>query len=330
MKPYLLALIKNGVFLGITVVMIISQQAHSKQVIDKIVVSVNNEAILESDLAEYLKRIQSRGYQELFGAVDPAIANNRDALIEHMIAEKIINQQVKKLDFTASDQEVEGQIRAVTKRTGITKAQLGERLKQLGVSMEEYHEALRRQIERKNLVEREIRPNMEVTDEQLRRYYQRITKPGDIEKQYKIAHILVENKTKAGLPAEQRVKQIWQEITKKPGEFEKLVKDYSDDKTTAESGGLLGDFTLSSLIKEFRDIVPKTPVGSLTKPIRTSAGFHIVKVLQATAVNFNTLPKEKKEALRNQLVSSELENRMNMWLERKKGESHIRRVKGQG
>jgi hypothetical protein len=41
--------------------------------------------------------------------------------------------------------------------------------------------------------------------------------------------------------------------------------------------------------------------------------------------DFNSLSKDKKEALRNQMLGLELENKMNLWLERKKGESLVKK-----
>ena len=90
-----------------------------------------------------------------------------------------------------------------------------------------------------------------------------------------------------------------------------------------ELSGGDGSFSLNSLAKELRHVVPQTAVGLVTKPVKMADGFHIVKVLEAKAGDFASLPKERKEALRGEMISSELEKRMAMWLERKKGEANI-------
>src|SRR5205823_6178928 len=101
------------------------------------------------------------------------VLSNKDAIVQLLVEEKLINQQVKKLDLGASDQEVDGQIRAIEKRNGIGQSQLLERLKQLGTTLSEYREGIRRQIERRNLIDREIKPSLEISDEQLRHFYLR-------------------------------------------------------------------------------------------------------------------------------------------------------------
>jgi|GEM_PF-1368619 len=322
MNRYLTAL--RSLFLVVTC-LFWCHQTLAKRTIDKTVVIVNNDIILESDIDNFLEKIKSKSFQELFGGIDENVLKNRNSALQLLVEEKIIDQQVKKLDLTASESEVDGQIRAILKRNGISRQQLQDRLKQLGATMQEYRDGIRRQIERRNLVEREIKPSLEVTEEQLRHFYMRNARPEDSETQYKIAHILIENKDKDGVKAAERAKRIWADVSNKPENFETFVKDFSDDTSTAESGGLLGSFSPSSLIKEFREAVPKTDVGKVTSPIKTAAGYHIVKILEATTGDFANLSKERKDALRNQMIAVELEKRMAMWLERKKNEAFIKK-----
>ena len=218
--------------------------AAAKRVLDKSVVTVNEDVILQSDIDKFQKKIQSKSYQQLFGVMDESVAKDPKKVLQLLIEEKIINQQVKRLELTASDEEIEGQIRAVLKRNGITEAQLGDRLKQLGSNMVEYRDGIKRQIERKNLVEREIKPTLEssASDEELRHYYVQNMAGKDTELQYKIAHLFIEKTPKKGLSAEQRADTIWKDLSAHPENFDTAVKDYSDDTGTNTTGGVLGYF----------------------------------------------------------------------------------------
>ena len=324
MKLYSLTSLKS-VLLVVGVSLSLGNPAQGKKLIDKSVMNVNDDIILESDIDKFQQKIKSKSFQEFFGGIDEKTAKDRNSVLALLVEEKIINQQVKKLDLGASDQEIDGQIRVILKRNGITQQQLTDRLKMLGTGLAEYRDGIRRQIERRNLVEREIKPTLEVSEEQLRHFYQRNNKAEDSQLSYNIAHILIENKDKGGISAEERAKKIWKELSENPKNFEAFVKDYSDDTTTAAVGGVLGFFSAASLNKEFREAVPKTGIGEITPPIKTSAGYHIVKVLGTQKGDFNSLPKERKDALRIQMTSEELEKRMAMWLERKKTEAYIRK-----
>lgn len=299
--------------------------AFGAKTVDRILVTVNEDVILESDVQEFARKLKSKSFQELLG-VDEKVLANRETMLQLMVEEKLIDQQVKKLDLKASEQEVEGQIKSILKRNGISAPQLTERLKQLGTSMSDYKDGLRRQIERRNLVEREIKPSLEVTEEQLRHFYLRNATPSDAEVQYKIAHILIEQKK--GQNAQARAETAFREVTTRPAEFDKLVKELSDDTDTADAGGSLGFFTANQLAKEFRDKVTKAPPGTILAPIKTKIGYHIIKVLEKVSGDFSKLSRERKDALRTQMIASEVEKKMGLWLERKKLESHIKRFAG--
>ncbi len=299
------------------------QFAFASKVIDRTVVTVNDEVVLESDIDRFVTQARSKSFQELFGGIKEEQLKDRNSVLQILIDEKIINQQVKKLELQASEQEVEGQIKAIEKRNGITRAQLNTRLQSLGTSVTEYKDGIRRQIERRNLIHREIRPTLEVTEDQIKNYYARMGGAKDSEMQFRIAHIFIEGK-KSAAAAKARADQIYKDASQAPENFAAMVKEVSDDTSTVEAGGELGFFTLSSLVSEFRKAVPKTPVGQVTAPIKTSAGYHIVKVLERRTGDFTNLPPERKAEISNQMAGAEMERKMALWLERKKRESHIR------
>ena len=316
----LLLLLRSSLFL----VLITCNTGVSRSLIDRTIVTVNDEVILESDVQEFQVKIQGKSYQELFGGISSDILTDSNKAIHLLIEEKIIDQQVKKLDLKASDQEIDAQIRAILKRNGISMGQLQERLKQLGASISEYRDGIRRQIERKNLIDREIRPTLEVSEEQLRHFYMRSTHSASSEKEFLLAHILIAPPEYAARSMGARAEKIWQELKTEPDRFGALAKKYSSDHSSAANGGVLGAFSESAMAPEFRSVIPKMAPGSVAAPIRTSAGIHIVKLLEARLTDFSTLPKDRKDLLRSQLLEQEMERKMQLWLERKKTESYIK------
>lgn len=303
-----------------------------RKVIDRSVVTVNDEVILQSDIDLFQKRIQSKSYQELFGVVDEDVVSDPKKILELLIRDKIIDQQVKKLQLTASPAEVDGYIKSILKRNGITETQLSERIKSLKSSMSEYKEGIKKQIERKNLIEREIKPlvSSSPSDEQLRHYYiKKLKSSTDSDLQYKIAHLFIDNHSKAGISARERANTVYKELKNHPEDFDKAVKQYSDDIQSAENNGVLGFFPKSQLAPEFRAVIPETKLGQITEPIRTSSGFHILKLLEIKAADeLQNLSREKKEELRNALVQEELEHRLEQWFDRKKKEAYIHLASG--
>ncbi|MDD5362963.1 MAG: peptidylprolyl isomerase [Ignavibacteria bacterium] len=65
----------------------------------------------------------------------------------------------------------------------------------------------------------------------------------------------------------------------KSGEdFDKLAVDFSQDPSAKQNNGDLGWFTKGSMVKEFEEACMKGSVGEIIGPIKTSFGFHIIKI----------------------------------------------------
>ncbi len=61
-------------------------------------------------------------------------------------------------------------------------------------------------------------------------------------------------------------------------DFAKLAQELSADPGSGKNGGDLGYFTKGMMVKEFEDAVFNGKVGEIQKPVKTSYGYHIIKV----------------------------------------------------
>lgn len=66
-------------------------------------------------------------------------------------------------------------------------------------------------------------------------------------------------------------------------DFAALAQQFSDDRGTREKGGDLGFMTGLQTLYPFENAVYETPIGKISKPFRTSLGYHIVKVTEKRA-----------------------------------------------
>ena len=79
---------------------------------------------------------------------------------------------------------------------------------------------------------------------------------------------------------QQQIDSIYTKLTN-GSSFEDLVKTYSDDKGSAAKGGVLPAFGVNRMVPEFVEALYTIDnVGDYTKPILTSYGWHIVKLIE--------------------------------------------------
>ncbi len=97
----------------------------------------------------------------------------------------------------------------------------------------------------------------------------------------KVAHILI-RLPKCALPSDtlaayKKAMDIYKEIEKTKN-FEAVAKKHSEDTLTAVNNGMLGYFSALSLAYPFENAMYQTKVGTFSKPVKTTFGYHIVKV----------------------------------------------------
>nr|WP_189673648.1 peptidylprolyl isomerase [Pseudomonas khorasanensis] len=84
-----------------------------------------------------------------------------------------------------------------------------------------------------------------------------------------------------------------------PGDFAALASQYSQDRVTAERGGDTGLQPLQQLVPEVRGAVARLKVGTVSDPVQSAAGFHVIKLTEQQPARTATL-----EELRDQLTQA--------------------------
>ena len=97
-----------------------------------------------------------------------------------------------------------------------------------------------------------------------------------------IQHIWIREDGKSTYP-EYKANEAYQKI--KDGEsFAQVCKNYSDDRSTMDNGGLLPDLDMSQMPAEYLYAISNTPMGEYSKPFHTSFGWHIIKVVKKETI----------------------------------------------
>ncbi len=100
-------------------------------------------------------------------------------------------------------------------------------------------------------------------------------------KEVRASHILLRVEKGASEAVEQKVKEKALDIRKAIREgkpFAAAAQEYSEDQGTAGNGGELGYFSAFRMIAPFEEAAFTTPVGEISGPVRTSFGYHLIKV----------------------------------------------------
>ncbi len=130
----------------------------------------------------------------------------------------------------------------------------------------------------KTFLEKELGDRIQkitVSDKEMEEYYKR-------NPEIRFSHIVIEVKPGATAAqraeAKKRADEIYGEVTKSKRPFEELVRLYSDDLVTKQTGGDAGFQSRMTLTPNFYDVLSKMRVGETRGLVDTPFGYHIVRV----------------------------------------------------
>jgi len=125
-----------------------------------------------------------------------------------------------------------------------------------------------------------IKAGITLSEEQIRDYYEQIKEDLTATEVRMASHILIKVDEEAGDDADAK-KLIALDIKSKisSGEsFAKLAKEYSDDPGSAADGGDLGDIEKGMMVAPFESALFAMSSGDVSEPIKTTFGWHIIKL----------------------------------------------------
>ena len=137
-----------------------------------------------------------------------------------------------------------------------------------------------------------------VTDDQIKALYDEKLAASKGQEELKARHILV--------ASEEEAKKISTDL-KKGGDFEKVAKDKSTDKGSGVNGGDLGWFAKDKMVPEFFEATFKLKKGEVSAPVKSSFGWHVIKLEDRRPVKIPPL-EESKDALKAELSNKAIQS----------------------
>lgn len=159
-------------------------------------------------------------------------------------------------------------------------------------------------LEALTLSRRDFFDEVEVDEAAIEQLYHR--EVGNLVEQRRAAHILIEidDDEAAALARAQEAR----ERLDAGEDFAGLVREYSDDSGTANRGGDLGFTVAGEFDPEFDRALSALEEGQVSEPVRTSYGYHLIKLTDLQAPDLPTL-EEMRETLEHELKTELVERR---------------------
>lgn len=262
--------------------------AAERQLVDRIVAVVEDEAIFASDIEAMVRQYM---LQQNVRSLPPAERRQLEQkVLDDLIKDKLVIAEAGRLDIDIPFSEVEEQVKkAIDENRELLGGEeaFERQLESEGFTLESLKKLYREQVRNRMLVERVLQMEMrrgqgEISEEELRRFYEE--RKGDLPMRPEVVHLKTifigfETATRAREAALERIEQIERRV--RAGEsFAELAREYSDDPSSSK-GGDLGFLRPEDLRDPaFAAAVQKLDVGEVSEPVLTSYGYHLIRVTE--------------------------------------------------
>jgi peptidyl-prolyl cis-trans isomerase SurA len=204
-------------------------------------------------------------------------------VVERLISERAQMQVAKEQGIRVDDVAVDQAEQTVARQNQISVAELRRRVAAEGLSQDQFRRELREQLTLIRLRDREIEGKIKISDVEVDQFIrdQRSGTNAAIPPNINIAQLLVavpESASDADVAKLQQRAQGLAQRARAGEDFAKLVQEFSDSPDRA-SGGAMGMRGADRYPPMLVEATQSTPVGGIVGPVRSNAGFHVLKLL---------------------------------------------------
>lgn len=202
-----------------------------------------------------------------------------------------------------------------------------------GLTYKEFKEKLLEQAICEQVLERELRPTINITDADVKKFYDENPTRFEQPEMVRASHILVSTvnpNTRQPVAPDEKLKReekakALRERALKGEDFAKLAQENSDDAPSKEKGGEY-TFPRGQMVKPFELAAFNLKTNEISQVVETVFGYHIIKLhekIPAKKLDFATVSKDIREGL----FQKELQSKMPDYFEKLKKDAAVEVVK---
>ena len=254
------------------------------QMLDSVSVIVDQGVILESQIEELVASVKRNAVTN--NQTLPSDRALRTQAIERLIIDSLQMQLAERMGIQISDPQLDQTIANIAQGENLTPAQFREKVTSEGISYDVYREEVRKELIVGEVRRANVRRRIYITPQEIANLVKLIDEQGGQQAEYHLGHILIAFPTDpsdADIETAKGTAQKVIELLNSGSEFAKIATASSSGANALE-GGDMGWMNINSMPTLFAEAVQNRSKDELIGPIRSGAGFHILKVIDTRGI----------------------------------------------
>lgn len=287
------------------------------EVVERVVAVVNEDAV-------FLSELRRRALPFLAAAMQAPSEEERVAfleqlyseLLDRLIEERLVEQAAARLSLRVTRADVDEAIRNVAESNGFSLADFWDAVRQQGMTEAQYRADVRRQLLRLKVINQRARDRVNVTEEDVRRRYERELRSANRRLEYRLAEIYFPVPPTASATEAAAIRD----------EAAALAAEV-DAETFLDAGGVdLGTLGQGDLPSALEDAVVDVAPGTIAGPVRGPNGYHVLLLIDRERGGAGLPPyEEAKETLFRQMLEEAMERQSAQILDELQDEAVVER-----
>jgi peptidyl-prolyl cis-trans isomerase SurA len=270
-----------GFFIFSSLLLISPQKISAKiELLDRIAVIVDSGIIMESELNKRTKEIIGR-LRETSTPLPPEKILT-EQILERMIIEEIQLQIGDKAGVRISDAELNESLNAIASQNSLSIDEFRKSVEGKNISYRDLRETIKKEMIIQRVQRGKVGARVDISEQEIENFLNSEEGQVRLSEEYRIQQILIPLKKNASNKEKETAEKKVTEISTRYSdgeEFEKLAAIYSADQSALE-GGEMGWKKLVELPTLFEPIVKNLSLNSLSTPLRSGAGLHILRLVE--------------------------------------------------
>jgi peptidyl-prolyl cis-trans isomerase SurA len=258
-------------------------------------------------------------------------------ILDELIDNQILLAHAAHDGITVSEAEVDTKMGQL--ESPYSKQEFEQKLAQQGMDESQLREEVRDSLMVSKLITKDIDSHISVSDAEITAYYERNKAAFNVpETEYHLAQIevtprpdsdvrnLKNDDAKNPAAAERKIQAIYAQL-RAGQDFSTVAQEYSEDPTTASTGGDMGFIPASGMDSNpaLKKVVKSLKVGEISGIIKTKSSYHIIKLLGIEAAGQGQLSDPKvQNSIRQTLVNEKEQLRKAAYIEYLRDDAKIK------
>ncbi|AAN56623.1 peptidylprolyl isomerase SurA [Shewanella oneidensis MR-1] len=251
------------------------------QPLDRVAVQINDGIVLESEITNMIDTVKANA--KAANQSLPSDSALRTQVIERLILTRLQLQMADRIGLHIGDLQLDQAIENIAREQKMTVAQMQQKIASEGISFSQYREQLREEITLGEIQRIQVQRRIQVSPQEITGLVKLIQEQGMKDVEYQIGHILIDvpnNPTSEQLEASsKRANAVLERL--KSGEDFRRTAIASSSGPKALEGGIWDYMNINEMPTLFAEVINGAKKGDIIGPIKTGAGFHIIKIMDA-------------------------------------------------